>query len=322
MAAFKFQRSENRNSAHARSVAWLFASTVIASSSQALAQQTSATAAFPLVATYRPTPAPAATPSAAYAPTYTVAAAAVPPPAPEPPSGPPAQVSPYESPATATPAGPPPSANPALDRRDRAEKERERAADAWMLAFEGYTTAPVDIGGRVTFETPFRLRLSGAYGIVPGAYFGLVNDAVEESGAYDSFGADSVEASLGDGHVWRAMIGMRPVGGLYLDAGYAQIALSGGLQLDQFNYSIDTTIHMWTAEIGYQGDIADHLVVALGLGVMKTFSADSAVLANFELGNTAIGRSITEDGVQEYESKLEQYGIIPTVSLRIGWDFF
>src|SRR5688572_28801056 len=122
MAAFKFQRSENRNSAPARSVAWLCAATVIASSSQVLAQQTSATAAFPLVAAYRPTPAPAAT--AAYAPTapYTVAAAAVPPPVPEPPSGPPAPVSPYETPATTTPAGPPPSVNPALDRRDRAEK--------------------------------------------------------------------------------------------------------------------------------------------------------------------------------------------------------
>jgi hypothetical protein len=300
---------------------------VIAFSSQASAQQT-ATAAFPLVVAYAPAANRAAAASATYAPTapYNVAAvpaATTPPPPPAPlPTAPGTPSSPYETPATAPPPAAAPGAEPAVDRADQAEKKRERAAEDWLLAIEGYTTAPVDLGGRITFETPFRLRLSGAYGIVPGAYFGLVNDAVEESGAYDSFGAQSVDASLDDGHVWRAMIGMRPVGGLYFDAGYARIALSGGLQLDQFNYSIDTTIHMWTAEIGFQGAIADHLLVALGVGVMKTFSADSTVLANFDLGNTELGRSITEDGVREYERKLEQYGIVPTLSLRIGWDFF
>jgi hypothetical protein len=311
MAASEFHRGYSRSFVPAHSVAGFFAGAFFAFSSPAYAQQTNATAAFPLVAAYRPTVAavPATTAPAASAPASAPAGAA-----------PVYPYEPYENPAAARPA-PPVGSDPAVDRRDRAERERERAKD-WMLAIEGYTTAPVDIGGRVTFETPFRLRLSGAYGIVPGGYFGLVNDVVEASGAYDSFGAEVVEASLDDGHVWRAMVGFRPIGGLYLDAGYARIALSGGLQADQFNYSIDTTLHMWTAEIGYQAAIGDHFVVALGAGLMKTISADSTVVTDFELGNTALAQSFTDDGVAEYERKLEEYGFVPTVSLRLGWDFF
>jgi hypothetical protein len=284
MAAPEFQRGFSSGFASAPSVAWLFASAFFAVSSLAYAEQT-----------------PAPVPNGP-APVY--------------------PYEPYESPAAPPQAAAPAGSNPAVDRGDSAKKERERAAKDWMLAIEGYTTAPVDIGGRVTFETPFRLRLSGAYGIVPGAYFGLVNDVVEESGAYDSFGADFVEANLDDGHVWRAMVGFRPVGGLYLDAGYARIALAGGLQADQFRYSIDTTLHMWTAEIGYQGQIGDHFLLALGLGVMKTISADSTVVADFELGNSRLAQIFTEDAVREYEDKLEEYGFVPTVTLRLGWDFF
>jgi hypothetical protein len=303
---------------------------VTAAAAPALANESSAAAAFPLIAAYGPTVTPPARPArAAYAANARYDTAAIPatstPPPPEPappPSAPATPGSPYELPATAPPNQAPGGAGPAVDRGDAREKERERAAEAWLLSLEGYTTVPVDVGGRVTFETPFRLRLSAAYGIVPGAYFGLVNDAVEASGAYDSFGADFVEASLDDGHVWRAMIGLRPVGPLYFDVGYAQIGLAGGLQLDQFDYSIDTTIHMWTAEFGLQGQVADHLVLALGVGVMKTFAADSRVAANFELGNSSIARAFTDDAVREYDHKLEEYGIVPTVTLRIGWDFF
>ena len=118
------------------------------------------------------------------------------------------------------------------------------------------------------------------------------------------------------------MIGFRPVAGLYLDVGYARVDLSGALRADQYSYSIDTTLHMWTAEIGYQAQIADRLVLALGLGVMKTFSASSSVEADFELGRSARALAITSDAVDEYDHKLEQYGIVPTLTARIGWDFF
>ena len=326
MARAPFQRDENLSSASARFPASLFAGALLAVSSPAYAEQPGATARFPLVAAYGPTVAPPAAPTAVYASasTYTpsASAATVPPPAetaPQP-SGPATPVNPYETPAAAP--APAAGSDPAVDRRDHAKEERERAGENWMFAIEGYTTAPVDIGGRVTFETPFRLRLSGAYGIVPGGYFGLVNGAVEASGAYDSFGADNVEATLDDGQVWRAMIGLRPVGGLYFDAGYARIGLAGNLQADQFRYAIDTTLHMWTAEIGFQGQVGDHLLIAIGAGVMKTFSANSVVDPEFALGNTELARLFTQDAVMEYDRRLEEYGIVPTVTLRIGWDFF
>ena len=57
-------------------------------------------------------------------------------------------------------------------------------------------------------------------------------------------------------------------------------------------------------------------------GVMRTISADSTVVADFELGNSRLAQSFTEDAVREYEDKLEEYGFVPTVTLRLGWDFF
>jgi hypothetical protein len=109
---------------------------------------------------------------------------------------------------------------------------------------------------------------------------------------------------------------------LYLDTGYARVGLSGALRADQYAYSIDTTLHMWTAEIGYQASVADRLVLALGLGVMKTFAASSTVEPQIELGRSERALAITADAVDEYDRKLEEYGIVPTLTARIGWDFF
>jgi hypothetical protein len=316
MIRCEFQRS--RNTGLPRFAGFFVGAALLGAPVSALAE-TTATAAFPLVAAYAPTPSG----RAVFAPTpmYTVARVT---PAP-------AAVQP-SAPATAPAGAPtdpswgvPSAARPADARGDsggRPEGKDTDADEAWMLALEGYTSVPVDVGARATFETPFRLRLSAAFGIVPGAYFGVVNDVVEESGAYDAFEAEVVEASLDSGRVVRAMIGFRPVAGLYLDTGYARVGLSGALRADQFGYSIDTTLHMWTAEIGYQAKVADRLVLALGLGVMKTFSASSSVEADFELGRSARALAITSDAVDEYDRKLEEYGIVPTLTARIGWDFF
>jgi hypothetical protein len=233
-----------------------------------------------------------------------------------------AATSSYDPPAGYLPADAESAREPVRDRPPAGERRRAEALAPWLLALEGYTTAPVDLGARLTFETPFRLRVSAAYGIVPGAYFGIVNDAVESTGAYDSLVADAVEASFEDGQVLRAMIGARPIGGLYLDAGYARVALSGELENAQFGYEIDSTLHMWTAEIGYQAQLMDHLLLAAGAGVMGTFAANSAVSANFDLGRTSRARAITDEAVDEYDGKHERYGILPTLTLRIGWDFF
>jgi hypothetical protein len=337
----EFQPSENRRCPQ---LAGFFVSAaLLAVSAPALADETSvATAAFPLVASYTPTATAAFAPTPRYhapqsAPLATPAAR--PPEAVDPNWGV-APNAPVDPSWGVPPSAPPPAptvgpggegdgANPApvradatADRGGEGGREFGKGDERWMLALEGYTSVPVDVGGRFTFETPFRLRLSGAFGVVPGAYFGVVNNVVKKSGAYDAFGADVVEANLDDGTVWRAMIGFRPFAGLYVDAGYARIGLSGRLRADQFNYSIDTTLHMWTAEIGYQGQVADRLVLALGLGVMKTFAASSTVSADFELGRTASAVAVTDPAVAEYDHKLEQYGYVPTLTARVGWDFF
>ncbi len=295
------------------SVAWFLVS---ASAFASGAETKPANAGFPAIASYTPTATAGYAPAPSYNPPPPVAVA------PYDPNGGVPEPAPAPAPAPAPQAAPAVGADAHADRGAESAEEAAKAAKAWMLSVEGYTSVPVDIGARVTFETPFRLRLSAAYGFVPGGYFGVVNGVVERSGAYEAFGADVVAARLDDGRVLRAMIGYRPVAGLYLDAGYARVGLSGGLIADQYGYSIDTTIHMWTAEIGYQGEIQDRVVLALGIGVMKAFAASSSAQADFDLGRTKSALAVTDAAVSEYDRKLEKYGYVPTLTARLGWDFF
>jgi hypothetical protein len=237
--------------------------------------------------------------------------------------------------ATAPPLTAP---SPAFDQPTRRPEPAASDKEPWLLSLDAYTAVPVDIGARVSVETPFRLRASAAYGIVPGAYLGLVNSAVESTGAYDALVADVISASFEDGTVLRATVGYRPIGGLYLDVGYAHVSLSGEFSasdippsasavdigatpFSEFGYTIDSTIHMGTAEVGYQLEPARHLLLAFGIGVMRAFDSESRVTANFASGRSAAATAVTDLAVAEYDERLEQYGIIPTLTVRAGYNF-
>jgi hypothetical protein len=253
----------------------------------------------------------------------------------------------FPAPSAPPPSAPPPSAAPPVAqsyaaaapvftaRPTRADAPRDTgnaeapssgASDEWMLSLEGVTRVPVDIGVQSIFETPVGLRFGGSYGFIPGPYVDFVTGAA--AGATAS--ASGSDISIFDGgHVWRAQLGIRPIRklGFYLDAGYANVTLTG--QIDESSFGglpgtanlgaqgVTTRLDMWFAELGYQAHVGDRVVLGLGLGIMGTLSSSTEVDQPSQNSTT---QALTNQATDNVDKQIERYGFIPNLSVRLGFD--
>jgi hypothetical protein len=220
-----------------------------------------------------------------------------------------------------------PSAPPTANR-DVDGKAAEQRREAWMLAVEGVTHAPIDVGVQVGLQTPQGLRLFGGYGWVPGSYMNLLTGiAANASGnAYADALLDDAEYR---GRTWRVQLGWRPFRaiGLYGDVGYARLSADGALnlassripQLAVFGggYEANTRLDMWLIELGYQAQIADRIVLGLALGAMGTLNATTRITA---VNGAPTNDAILNRATNEADKALEKYGVVPTLTLRLGFD--
>jgi hypothetical protein len=217
---------------------------------------------------------------------------------------------------------------PPVTHRDVDSKAAEQRRKTWMLSVEGVTHAPIDMGLQLGLETPQGLRLFGGYGWVPGSYMDLLTGiAANASGnAYADALLDDAEYR---GHTWRVQAGWRPFRaiGLYGDVGYARLNAKGALDLASSSipqlavfgggYEANTRLDMWLVELGYQGQIADRLVLGLALGAMGTFDATTRITA---INGAPTNSAILNRAGTEADNALEKYGIVPTLTLRVGFD--
>lgn len=234
----------------------------------------------------------------------------------------------FSSAAAGQPEGPPPRGDTRRDTRD--EGAESRASERWMLAAEAATRAPVDIGAQATLETPIGLRLMGTYGAMPSAYTDIligIAGAWTDSAVIDAV-LDSLEVS---GSVWRLGAGIRPIRGfgLYVDGGYARASLEGNLALSStripeltglgISGNVDSDVDMWFVEVGYQGQLFERAVLALGAGAMGAISSSTSVTASGipESSTIASGLARARDVIDD---AFETYGFVPTVTLRLGLD--
>ncbi len=253
--------------------------------------------------------------------------------APPPPSAPASNAAPPPEPAYgpqdmrwSAPAAPR-AETPARDHGDT--HKNHRVSDDWMLSVEAVTHAPLDIGLQLGFEAG-PLRLSGGYGRVPRAYLRLVTRAAGNASGADPLATALINDGFQGGYTWRIQGGLRPFGklGLYLDAGYARVALSGSLDSSalvaadqlgvQGGYNIDTVLQMWLVELGYQAHIGGHVVVAIGAGVMGTFAADTNITT--KSGSVRLP-NVDSSTTSTVNTLLEEHGYLPTLTLRAGFDF-
>ncbi len=228
-----------------------------------------------------------------------------------------AQVPSWQAPGMASPGG----------ARDSDSSQAELRRDQWMLTVEGVTHAPVDMGVQLGLQTPQRLRLSGGYGWVPGGYMSLLT-GVAASASDSAYSEALLERAEYDGHTWRAQVGVQPFRsiGLYADVGYARLTAKGALDLAASGvpalaelgggYRATTKLDMWLVELGYQGQIADRLLLALALGAMGTFESTTTIASV----DGAPSSPLLDDAATEADSALESYGIVPTLTLRVGFD--
>lgn len=231
------------------------------------------------------------------------------------------------TPAKSTPAPAPVSETPVardVPSSDTSERD-DSVSDDWMLSVEGVTHAPVDLGLQLGLETPVGLRFFGGYGWVPSAYKNvMINAAVSATG--DELARGLLEQSFDGGKLWRFQVGIRPFHslGLYLDAGFARMKLSGSFDTAQVanvpgltpaTYAVESNLTLGSLELGYQGIIANHMVIALGVGVTKILSANTSVSQD--------GGSVSPDLSQAtgtIDDQLVKYGVVPTLNLRLGLD--
>ncbi len=191
----------------------------------------------------------------------------------------------------------------------------------WMLSLEGVTHVPVDVGAQVVLETPVGFRLLAGYGFIPNAYIELVTPSEKDG--------QKVEQSLYEsGTAYRFGIGMRPSPklGLYFDGGLIRASLSGsvtepvGLTGSAVGeYELSSKLSLWFVEAGYQGHLSERVVAGLGIGVMGTLDANSEVSGTPKsVGSNS--QALTDEAAAEVDRELESYGIVPTVTLRFGFD--
>jgi hypothetical protein len=250
----------------------------------------------------------------------------------------PARATPQPVPASAvvTPAitpsasrgGAPPLVPAVTADRDEDARAAKRRREAWILSLEGVTHAPVDIGAQLGIETPPGIRLFAGYGWVPQAYMDLLT-GVAASASGNSYAQALLEEADYTGRTWRIQIGLRPLRrlGVYGDFGYAQLRAKGSLDLSSTSvpalaalgggYRADTKLDMWLLELGYQAQFADRVMLALALGVMGTVEATTTIRSVQGAPNS----KLLGDAARQGDSALESYGIVPTLTLRLGFDF-
>jgi len=195
------------------------------------------------------------------------------------------------------------------------------------LSLEGVVHAPSDLGVQAGVETPFRLRFFTGFGFMPVNWLtGFVANATSDDDA-----RAVLELPSYSGTIWRAEVGVRPFRqlGLYLDGGYAHASIHGTFDLSslsgtpladeigvQGGYRVDSSLDIWLLELGYQWQIAHRGVLALGLGVMSTFNADTSIAAT---GGAPTSSQFTS-GAKRANDALESHGTLPFLTVRAGVD--
>ncbi len=204
------------------------------------------------------------------------------------------------------------------------------------------TDFPLDVGVRVVAEGPGRLRLSSSAGWMPPAYLGAINAVATGAGWYDETTADLISVALDNALVFREHLGWRPFPslGASVEAGVGIAALGGAptvagllgaatgreFPVDQgaTPYELSATVVMIDVVLGWEGVIADHLVIRGDVGgaftVGANVNAERVGEARFALGESLLEQVEVESELY-LEETIRRYVHSPTLSLAVGWRF-
>jgi hypothetical protein len=208
--------------------------------------------------------------------------------------------------------------SPELDQK----REEVSHSDAWMVAVEGFTRVPLDIGIQAGLEFPIGLRLSAGYGWLPAPYRDFLTRSLAKSAGAGNNTAAVIRQGTQEGRTLRLQAGIRPFRdlGFYLDAGIANIKLGGSIEGESLRgvtpgtYEATTSINTWLVELGYQAWAGRHFTFAAGLGVNGIMGSTS------ELSGPGLDPELAKSIAETADQHVEDYGVIPTLTLRLGFD--
>lgn len=215
-------------------------------------------------------------------------------------------------------------------------------ADDFHLQLEALTDVPVQVGVEVTVEMPWRLRASTSLGVLPGAYVDLINEVVVAAGGYDQDTAALVRGSLQNSLVWRLHAGWRPFEGhgWYFEAGYALVALGGGLSAEEVvslatgadppdaeparerRYKVSSTLHMIDVEVGWEWVLWERLALRAAVGFAGTLAAATDIRPDYRPVAPRLVDAFTGESEAYLDGIYTGYVFTPVVSLAAGYRFF
>jgi hypothetical protein len=219
----------------------------------------------------------------------------------------------------------PPLATSSADaRRDELPSRAKKVRDDWLLSFEAVTRVPIDAGAQVGFETPFGLRVFGGYGWVP--YIDVLTGIVVSASDRNLVTA-FLDGARMSGDSARLVLGLRPFRklGTYFDASYAHLRLAAtvnvpaqtvqGFVFPGGTYAADTALDLWGIELGYQGLIAERLVLGAAAGVSGAIASHTSIVPT--------GSAPDDPALPLAASRVDRAfktHFMPTLTLRLGFD--
>lgn len=238
---------------------------------------------------------------------------------------------------------------PAARRGRRRDAARDRdGAEAppdpgrvFHLGLEAVNDFPLDVGGQLTFEMPYGLRLSTSFGVLPRAFVDAISSVAVDAGLYDDNAATLVSNALENAFVWRLHAGWRPFpsAGFYLEVGYGMVsvgsrassadvvaALTGqtlpaGVPSD-LGVDLESTIHMVDIEIGWELVVASHLVLRLALGAALTVGASTQITPDSSVSGYLPVQQYAGEAEATIDDALTSYAFLPTLSIALGYRLF
>ena len=211
--------------------------------------------------------------------------------------------------------------------------------DRWSVTALVGTDVGLDVGGGLQIETPFRLRLTGTAGWMPGLYAkALKHYYTDLFGGREPVG-ELLEEQLENAFVAHGTLGLRPFAnrGLFIEATYSYVHSSkdgliaslieaaGGQGLsegDEFQRTFESTAHahMLGAMLGWQWGLWRGFSLRLAVGFSTIVKTSTSIEPNFTPRDPALNARI----VTAAEAALEDAGVgifAPVVSLYLGYTF-
>lgn len=203
------------------------------------------------------------------------------------------------------------------------------------LDLYGTTRFPYTAGMGLRYETPIRLQVSLAGGMIPDAYSSALGSVMVGLAGGEEIVGTALDVMLAETNYFHLGAGWRPFrnGGLVLAGGLQRLNLGGSaadIEIEDVDLSgisqleqtaIRSSLTMFTADLRYDLVIGERILLSMSAGWMQTLSASTNISVAEEVDTEDV-REITGNAETIINALYEGYFRSPTVGISVGYRFF